>query len=59
MEYEANRSGKPISLALMFTPARALIQWIKRQRTRRILTRMSDEHLKDIGLTREDVRHFR
>ncbi|WP_313158918.1 DUF1127 domain-containing protein [Mixta calida] len=59
MEYEANRSGKPISLALLLAPARAIKQWIKRQRTRRILERMSDERLKDIGLTRDEVRRFR
>ena len=59
MEYEANRSGKPISLALLrSSAARAIKQWIKRQRTRRILARMSDERLKDIGLTRDEVRRF-
>lgn len=58
MGYEENRAGKPASLALFLALLRPLAKWMLRLKTQRILSQMSDQQLKDIGLTREDIRRY-
>lgn len=58
MGYEENRAGKPASFALLFALLRPLLQWMLRLKTKRILSRLSDAQLKDIGLTREELKRY-
>ncbi|MEO3992214.1 DUF1127 domain-containing protein [Pseudocitrobacter cyperus] len=54
MGFYENRAKRPfIGWVLLY---RAVQQWYLRKRTQRILDKMSDEQLKDIGLTRNDYR---
>lgn len=54
MEFYENRSKRAfIGLIWLW---RALQKGYQRRRTRRILDKMSDAQLKDIGLTRHDYR---
>jgi len=53
MEFHENRPFKPfIGFVFMW---RALAKWRRRQQTRRILQAMSDEQLRDVGLSRNDA----
>jgi uncharacterized protein YjiS (DUF1127 family) len=57
MEFHENRHSRPfIGFVLV---ARWLKRWWERHRTRRILSTMSDAQLRDLGLSRDDVRHWR
>ncbi|MFY9996699.1 MAG: DUF1127 domain-containing protein [Leclercia sp.] len=49
MEFNENRARRPFAL---FT---WVMKWYRINRTRRILNGMSDEQLKDVGLSRFDV----
>ena len=54
MEFYENRSRRPfIGFVLL---ARAVRKWYLRRCTRRVLDRMSDAQLKDVGLSRDDYR---
>ncbi|MCU6665625.1 MAG: DUF1127 domain-containing protein [Silvania sp.] len=53
MEFNENRARRPF--ALFIWTGRAVKKWYRINRTRRILSRMSDEQLKDVGLSRFDV----
>ncbi len=53
MEFHENRSTRPF-IAFVWI-AKTLRRWYRIHRTRRILSRMSDEQLKDVGLSRYDV----
>lgn len=54
MEFYENRSKRPfIGLVWLW---QALRKWYDRERTRRVLNRLSDAELKDVGLSREDYR---
>ncbi|MGU0057617.1 DUF1127 domain-containing protein [Enterobacter hormaechei] len=48
-----NRSKRPF-IAFVWV-AKTLRNWYRINRTRRILSQMSDEQLKDVGLSRYDV----
>ena len=50
MEFYENRSKRPFVVFVWI--AKTLRNWY---RTRRILSQMSDEQLKDVGLSRYDV----
>lgn len=53
MEFHENRARQPfIGFILLW---RFLKKWWVLQKTRRILQRMSDEQLKDVGLRRDEV----
>ncbi|HAT3649519.1 DUF1127 domain-containing protein [Raoultella ornithinolytica] len=53
MEFHENRAKQPfIGFALL---GRMIRKWWLRQQTRRILQRMSDEQLKDVGLRRDQL----
>ncbi|MBL5922722.1 DUF1127 domain-containing protein [Lelliottia amnigena] len=53
MEFNENRSARPfIGFVLIW---RAFKRWRHREQTRRILQAMSDEQLRDVGLTRYDA----
>lgn len=53
MEFHENRSKRPfIAFVWMWKMVK---NWYRVNRTRRILSRMSDEQLKDVGLSRFDV----
>ncbi|NUU65756.1 DUF1127 domain-containing protein [Enterobacteriaceae bacterium BIT-l23] len=57
MEFHENRHSNPfIGFVLV---ARWLKRWWELRRTRRILSAMNDEQLRDLGLSREDVSHWR
>ena len=53
MEFHENRSKRPF-IAFVWI-AKTLGSWYRINRTRRILSQMSDEQLKDVGLSRNDV----
>ena len=58
MEFDQNRAAKPFSVTLldiMRGAARVVKHWYARRETRRILSRLSDNQLRDIGITRSDV----
>ena len=63
MEFNENRAGRPFQQSpfrLMFTlPYRLLLLWWQRKQTRKILSRLSEAQLRDIGLTCEDVRRYK
>nr|WP_048696623.1 DUF1127 domain-containing protein [Erwinia piriflorinigrans] len=62
MEFEQNRAAKPLSWMLIRTFYTVLYhRWRARRLracTRKILSRLNDSQLKDIGLTDEDIRHL-
>ncbi|EMP2054140.1 DUF1127 domain-containing protein [Enterobacter kobei] len=53
MEFFENRSKRPF-IAFVWI-AKTLRNWYSINRTRRILSQMSDEQLKDVGLSRNDI----
>jgi uncharacterized protein YjiS (DUF1127 family) len=53
MEFYENRAKRPF-IAFVWI-CKTVKQWYRVNRTRRILNRMSDEQLKDVGLSRYDV----
>ncbi|MCY0773706.1 DUF1127 domain-containing protein [Enterobacter cloacae complex sp. 2022EL-00788] len=53
MEFNENRARQPF-IAFVWI-AKMLRNWYRINRTRRILSQMSDEQLKDVGLSRHDV----
>ena len=63
MEFNENRGGKPFKASpfvLMFRlPRRLWLAWRHRAYSRKVLARLSDVQLKDIGLTSEDVNKYR
>ena len=57
MEFNENRPFRPfIGFVLVW---QAFVKWRRRAQTRRILQGMSDEQLRDVGLTRNDAGKFR
>jgi uncharacterized protein YjiS (DUF1127 family) len=52
MEFYENRSKRPF---IVFVWIAKRCNWYRINRTRRILSQMSDEQLKDVGLSRYDV----
>jgi len=62
MEFEENRAAKPFSCplinAIFLMPYHRWQARRIRSCTRKILSRLSDAQLKDIGLTCEDVRNL-
>ncbi|EPJ7276958.1 DUF1127 domain-containing protein [Raoultella ornithinolytica] len=53
MEFHENRAKQPfIGFVLL---GRMIRKWWLRHQTRRILQRMSDEQLKDVGLRRDQL----
>ena len=62
MEFEENRAAKPFSWtlinAIFLMPYHRWQARSIRSCTRKILSRLSDAQLKDIGLTCEDVRNL-
>ena len=53
MEFHENRARQPfIGFILLW---HFMKKWWRVQKTRRILQRMSDKQLKDVGLRRDDV----
>jgi len=53
MEFHENRSKQPfIGLTLIW---QAVKQWRRQVQTRKVLQRMSDAQLRDVGLERDDV----
>ena len=53
MEFYENRAKRPF-IAFVWI-GKTVKQWYRVNRTRRILRQMSDEQLKDVGLSRYDV----
>ncbi|WP_449556412.1 DUF1127 domain-containing protein [Huaxiibacter chinensis] len=53
MEFNENRAKRPFIAFVWIW--KTVKQWYRVNRTRRILNRMSDEQLKDVGLSRYDV----
>lgn len=53
MEFNANRAKRPFVVFIWLW--KAIKNAYRIHRTRRILQRMSDEQLKDVGLTRHDI----
>jgi len=53
MEFYENRAKRPFAMFIWI--GRAVKKWYRINRTRRILHGMSDEQLKDVGLSRFDV----
>ncbi|MCT9844868.1 DUF1127 domain-containing protein [Leclercia adecarboxylata ATCC 23216 = NBRC 102595] len=53
MEFYENRAKRPFAVFIWI--GRAMKKWYRINRTRRILHGMSDEQLKDVGLSRFDV----
>lgn len=53
MEYDVNRAKRPFAFYVL------LGRWLRQQwrimRTRRALSRLSDEQLRDVGLRRDDI----
>lgn len=56
MEYDENRAKRP--LAIFIWTGKFVARWYRINRTRKILSKLSDEHLKDIGLSRQDVGNY-
>ena len=63
MEFHENRTARPATFRqirrLVAGLLQLYIQWRLVQQTRRILTHLNDNQLKDIGMTREEVRRYR
>ncbi|MEH0886507.1 DUF1127 domain-containing protein [Enterobacter sp. UNJFSC 003] len=53
MEFYAHRSKRPF-IAFVWI-GKTICNWYRINRTRRILSQMSDEQLKDVGLSRNDI----
>jgi uncharacterized protein YjiS (DUF1127 family) len=53
MEFYENRSKRPFVVFVWI--GKTICNWYRINRTRRILSQMSDEQLKDVGLSRYDV----
>lgn len=59
MEFDQNCAAKPFSVTLpdiIRAALRMLKQWRARRATRQVLAQLSDNQLRDIGLTRHDVK---
>lgn len=56
MEFYENRAKRPLFLFIWM--GKLIARWYRINRTRKILSRLSDEHLRDIGLSRADVGRF-
>lgn len=56
MEFYENRAKRPF--AVFIWTGKILARWYRINRTRNILSQLSDEHLKDIGLSRHDVARY-
>ena len=56
MEFYENRARRPF--AIFIWTGKMIARWYRINRTRRILSKLSDEHLKDIGLSRLDVTRY-
>jgi uncharacterized protein YjiS (DUF1127 family) len=63
MEFNENRAAKPFAdspFHLIYKlPYRLWKAWRSRVETRKILSRLSESQLKDIGMTCEDVRRYK
>ena len=58
MEFDQNQPARPFSVTLLdiFRGAVRMVKhWKARRDTRRILSRLSDNQLQDIGITRGDI----
>lgn len=58
MGYEENCAAKPFSVTpwqLLRAAGKGFRQFLERRRTRLMLSRLSDDQLKDIGLSRSDI----
>ncbi len=58
MEFDQNRAARPFSVTLLDIfrgTVRMVKNWKARRDTRRILSRLSDNQLQDIGITRSDI----
>ncbi|PLR22935.1 MULTISPECIES: DUF1127 domain-containing protein [Pantoea] len=58
MEFDQNRAAKPFDVTLLdiFRGVVHMVKhWKARRETHRILSKLSDNQLRDIGLTREDI----
>ncbi|WP_343646880.1 DUF1127 domain-containing protein [Enterobacter sp.] len=53
MEFFENRSKRPFVVFVWI--GKTICSWYRVNRTRRILSQMSDEQLKDVGLSRNDI----
>ncbi|QCE25376.1 DUF1127 domain-containing protein [Enterobacter bugandensis] len=53
MEFYENRSKR--SFVVFVWIGKTIRNWYRINRTRRILSQMSDEQLKDVGLSRNDI----
>ncbi|MBE3512324.1 DUF1127 domain-containing protein [Enterobacter cloacae complex sp. I2] len=53
MEFYENRLKRPFVVFVWI--GKAIRNWYRINRTRRILSQMSDEQLRDVGLSRHDV----
>jgi uncharacterized protein YjiS (DUF1127 family) len=56
MEFNEHQTNRPFSGVIAMW--RAWQKWRLREQTRRILSRMSDDQLRDLGLTRYDARRY-
>lgn len=56
MEFNENRARRPFTIFIW--TGKIFARWYRINRTRRILSKLSDEHLKDIGLSRADVARY-
>ncbi|MCE6963848.1 DUF1127 domain-containing protein [Enterobacter sp. MW07] len=56
MEFYENRAKRPFYLFIWM--GKLLVRWYRINQTRRILNRLSDEHLRDIGLSRADLGRY-
>ncbi len=57
MEFYENRAKRPF--AIFIWTGKAIARWYRINRTRRALGVLSDEHLKDIGLSRADAQAYK
>lgn len=53
MEFNENRSARPFIAFVCIV--KTICNWYRINRTRRILSQMSDEQLKDVGLSRNEI----
>lgn len=53
MEFHENRGHRPFSGLVMIW--RAFTQWRRQAQAKKVLQRMSDAQLRDMGLERDDV----
>lgn len=56
MEFYENRAKRPF--AIFIWTGKAIARWYRINRTRRVLSALSDEHLKDIGLLRAEAEAY-